>query len=943
LINAAWALLLSRYSGEADVVYGETLATRPTDLAGFDALVGPFINTLPVRVRIDPNTQLRAWLQQLQAQLAEIGQYAYSPLLHVHGWSDVPRGTPLFESILVFENYALDPALWEQQNDLAIRDVRCIARTSYPLCLMVVPGRRLSLILQYNAQHFDEVAVARMLGHYRTMLANMVAQPHQKLANLSCLTDAERQMLLFDWNATQSDFPADRCLHTLFEMQAERTPDAIALVCDFRDKQTSRQADKELTRDQGSGSREQDSRAPAPDSRPLIPDPWYLTYRELNRRANQLAHELRALGVGPEVLVGVYLKRSLELVIGLLGILKAGGAYLPLDTTYPAERLCFMLTDAQVQVLITQQSIYDLRLTIDDLGASDRPIVNRKSKIVNLDADWPQIARQPAVSPASAVQPDNAAYVIYTSGSTGRPKGTLIAHRGLVNYLSWCLQSYPVATGQGALLATSIAFDLSITALFAPLLVGRRVQLLSEDLGIAALQLDNQADFSLVKLTPAHLTVLSQQSAADQAAGWTRALIIGGEKLVPEQIAFWQTHAPNTMLINEYGPTETVVGCCAYRVPIRSSEHAAIPIGRPIANTRIYLLDRMCQPVPIGIVGELYIGSVGMARGYLNRPDLTAERFIPNPFAGDKETGRQGDRETRRVAEDIPQSAICNLQSAIGARLYRTGDLARYCPDGNIEFLGRVDQQVKLRGYRIELGEIEAVLCSHGAVAACVVMARVAASRDTRLVAYVVPTNDNRRGTIYRAPTIDGTSPSSFVQELHDHLRERLPDYMMPSAFVLLGALPLTAHGKIDRSALPAPAALEHVAQPTFVAPRTPVEESLAQIWTQLLGVASVGIHDNFFSMGGHSLLATQLISRIDKVFEVQLPIQAVFEALTVEALALIVVAHERRPGHTEKVARVLQRLKQLSQHMDESAQLEMERAQGYEQQRMVSRSRACA
>ncbi len=450
---------------------------------------------------------------------------------------------------------------------------------------------------------------------------------------------------------------------------------------------------------------------------------------------------------------------------------------------------------------------------------------------------WPAIAARPAGPPPNHATAEHLAYVIYTSGSTGRPKGVMVTQRGLVNYLSWCVAAYDVAAGQGALVHSSIAFDLTITGMFAPLLVGRPVRLLPDELGPEALHaaLAEQHDLSLVKLTPAHLDLLREWIAPERAAGRARAFIIGGEQLLAESLRFWQAHAPATILVNEYGPTETVVGCCVYVAP-PEARAGAVPIGRPIANTRLYVLDRHMQPAPIGVPGELYIGGAGVARGYLGQPGLTAERFVPDAFGAEP-----------------------------GARLYRTGDLARYAADGNLEFLGRRDQQVKLRGFRIETGEIEAALLLHPAVRAAAVLLRDTPA-GAQLVAYLAPAE---------AP----------ADELRAFLKQRLPEYMLPGAYVPLGALPLTPNGKLDREALPAPEpAARH--DGAYVAPRNPAEERLAAVWAEVLGLERVSVHDNFFALGGHSLLAAQMIGRARRALGANLTLRALFEAPTIAGLA---------------------------------------------------------
>jgi amino acid adenylation domain-containing protein len=566
-----------------------------------------------------------------------------------------------------------------------------------------------------------------------------------------------------------------------------------------------------------------------------------LSYRELNTRANRLAHHLRGLGVGPDVRVGVCLDRSPELVVGLLGVLKAGAAYVPLDPMYPRARLEFMLADSRVPVLLIRERL---------LGR----LPAHSALVLCLDRDWDAIARQPDAAPPDDASPEDLAYVIYTSGSTGRPKGAMITHGGLTNYLLWAAHAYDVAGGRGAPVHSSIAFDLTVTSLFAPLIVGRRVDLLGEDLGVEQLAeaLRRAEDYSLVKITPAHLQLLGRQLTPPEAAGRTRAFIIGGEQLTAEHIAFWRASAAETLLVNEYGPTETVVGCCVYRVPAGQAGAGVIPIGRPIANTRLYVLDDALQPVPIGVAGELYIGGAGVARGYLDRPALTAERFVPDPFA--EEPGR---------------------------RLYKSGDRARWRPDGQLEYLGRADDQVKIRGHRVELGEIEAAVAGHPAVRAAAVVARDDATGDRRLVAYL---------------EAEPARPAPTVPELRRFLGESLPEPMIPSAFVVLEALPLSPNGKVDRAALPAPEADRPELGTQYIAPRTPAEEVVAGIWAAVLGLGRVGVHDNFFDLGGHSLLATQVVSRLRDAWATELPLRALFEAPTVAGLGARIEA-ERQGG----------------------------------------------
>ena len=549
-----------------------------------------------------------------------------------------------------------------------------------------------------------------------------------------------------------------------------------------------------------------------------------LTYRELNQRANQLGHHLQSLGVGPEVLVGICVERSLEMVVGLLGILKAGGAYVPLDPNYPQERLSYMLEDSQLTILLTQHHLL-------------RQLPQHQKQTICLDKDWQNFTGYSQDNSINKIKSNNLAYVIYTSGSTSKPKGTMVLHSGMVNYLSWCKKTYNVTSGIGSIVNSSISFDATITSLFSPLLVGLRVVLLPEKGEIEALKaaLSSGTKFSLIKITPAHLEILNHLFEDKQVSIQTQAFIIGGEALSGKITSFWKKYAPAIKLINEYGPTETVVGCCVYEVGKQSFARDNIPIGRPIANTQIYILDSHLKPVPIGVPGELHIGGDGLARGYLNREELTDEKFIPNPFGP--------------------------------GRLYKTGDKARYLADGNIEYLGRLDNQVKIRGFRIELGEIEAVLNTQTQVQQSIVVAHQDSSGNQRLVAYVVASDE-----------------SGTPQQLRDNLKQKLPEYMVPSLFMTLDSLPLTPNGKIDRQALPAPDG-EISRSHEYVAPRNPSEEILANIFADLLKLNHVGINDNFFEIGGHSLLATQLVSRVRQALNLEVTLKEIFVSPTIAQL----------------------------------------------------------
>ncbi len=799
ILQGAWALLLSRYSGSEDVVFGATVSGRPAELSGVEQMLGLFINTLPVRVKLEGRESVLEWLRQLQAEAVETRQFEYTPLVEVQRWSEVERGRALFDSILVFQNYPVNASLRQaaSKTGLEIAQVQSDERTNYGLALIVMPGQQLTMRMGYERSRYEDGVVERMLGHLLTLLENMAADPQQRVSDLEMLDEAERQQLLVEWNDTAREYADEWCVKELFEQQAERTPEALAL----------------------SFAAEQ------------------LSYAELNGRANQLAHYLRSIGVGPEVRVAICLQRSVALMVGVLAVLKAGGAYVPLDAHYPLERLAYLLSDCEAAVLLTQESLL-------------AGLPSHWAQEVCLDRDWELITAGSKENLRASALGEHLAYVIYTSGSSGSPKGVMISQAGLAHYLRWALERYQVAAGAGAPVHSALGFDLTVTSLWLPLLAGRTTELLSEEGGVEGLvgALRGQRDYSLVKLTPSHLEGLNQLLAGAEAAGATRRLVVGGEALLGESLSFWREHAPGISIINEYGPTETVVGCCVYEVSGAEGESGAIPIGRPIDNTQLYILDEYQALVAVGVKGELYIGGKGVARGYLKRPGLTAEKFIPDPFS-----------------------------ARAGARLYRTGDLARYLADGNIEYLGRTDNQVKVRGYRIELGEIESVLSQHSQVreAVVVVQETTGGGGQQRLVGYVV--------------TEAGAELST--SELRQHLTEKLPEYMIPALFVQLEELPLTPNGKVDRRALPEPDSNRPNLPDRFVPPTNPLEEDLARLFSTLLGVERIGIEDNFLELGGHSLLAMQLISRVRADFDMEIGLQEFFDTPTVKHLGAMMEA----------------------------------------------------
>jgi amino acid adenylation domain-containing protein len=787
LVQGAWALLLSQYTTASDVLFGTTVAGRPADLTGVESMIGLFINTQPVRVQVPPTMQVLPWLQQVQSQQAALWRYQHTPLVEIQRWSELPPGQPLFESILVFENYPLSDVTRRSEGSVQIAEVCSYEQTNYSLTVVAVPGAELGLQISYDCRRFSTDQATRYLEHLRLLLSALIAYPAQRLADLPTLTPAEQQ-LVTAWNATAVSRP-EICIHQLFEAQVTRVPDAIALT--YGDEQ--------------------------------------LTYRELNERANQLAWHLRVRGVGPETRVAICLRRSPEMIVALLGILKAGGAYVPLDLVHPQERLQYMLNDSQATVLVTHQPVEE-RLPV------------HSASVIRFDADSAAISRERKDNPTSGVWPDHLAYIIYTSGSTGQPKGVLVPHRGVCNLAQAQIPAFGLTSDNRVLQFASFSFDASVWEVCLALLVGGTLCLGARDAlapGPAALEVLKEQPITTALLPPSVLAVLTP---SDFPALHT--VIAGGEACSANLAARWQVPGSGRRFFNAYGPTEITV--CATIAEYQSG-HPTLPIGTPIANTQTYILNEQLQHVPVGAAGELYIGGVGVARGYLNQPALTAERFVPDLWSAQP-----------------------------GGRLYRTGDLVRYHSDGNIEFLGRIDSQVKLRGFRIELGEIEATLAQHSAVQQSVVVVQPDRSGERRLVAYVV---ENREQQIRE----QGITPLASA-ELRQFLQHYLPDYMVPSAFVVLDALPLTAHGKVDQRALPVPDCSDLPAADER--PRTQIAEILVGLWADVLGREQVGLHDNFFELGGHSLLATRVVSHVRSAFHVELSLLSIFESPTIAELS---------------------------------------------------------
>ncbi|MFM8332764.1 MAG: amino acid adenylation domain-containing protein, partial [Candidatus Methylumidiphilus sp.] len=797
VLLAAWSGYLHRLTGQDDILIGGAASGR--DNRELAEAVGMFVNTVAFRTRPQAGLAFRqhlAAVRQTALAVYDHQDYPFEAIAALAGPS-APNRNPVFDTMLSYENASERvfniEALTFTQHELRL------PTAMFDLGLDVVEAHEtLALSFGFSTELFERRSVERWAQGFERFLHGILDDPDQPIGRLPVMTEADIQQLQA-WNQTAASYPHGQTVVDWFERQVEQTPDNTALVFE--------------------GQR--------------------MSYAELNAKANQLAHHLRGLNtpggeplLGENPLVAIAAERSFDLVVGLLGILKAGGAYVPVDPGYPPARIRYMLEDSAAPVLLTQSHLTE-GLALGELA----------HRCLALCLDELALPSQSAENPTSRSGPEDLAYVIYTSGSTGKPKGTLLTHQGLGNYLHWAVGYYAVAAGNGAPVQSSIAFDATITSVYLPLIAGKPVVLLPEHEEIEALAatLRQAPRYSLVKITPAHLEMLNHQLSRTEYSSASRALVIGGEALSSAHIKPWLSYAPDTHLINEYGPTETVVGCCIYDAKGQTARDGAIPIGKPIANTRIHILSGQGQPQPIGVPGELCIAGAGLARGYLNRPELTAEKFVETEVFGAPE------------------------------RIYRTGDLARWLPDGNLEYLGRLDEQVKLRGFRIELGEIEAALAQHPSIQEAVVLL-YRGDNNPRLVAYLVASGQ----------AVDGYADQ---RALAAFLKSRLPDYMVPSAFVALDSLPLTPNGKVDRKALPAPGE-DALAAQAYVPPLGVVEETLATIWATLLGRERIGRYDNFFELGGHSLLAVDLIERMRRADLSAVDIRALFAAPTLAGLA---------------------------------------------------------
>lgn len=789
IFQAAWAILLARHAQVNDVVFGSVVSGRPPLLEGCEHMVGLFINTLAVRVRLSPPDDLISWLKDLQQQQFERANYEHSPLFQVQRWSELPAGVPLYESLLIYENYPRDLPQLKTQGRNPRRKALTEERTDVPLLISITPEANTFLVqLTYDEARFDATLMPRLLDQLRLVLEQMAFRQNLRVRELTILSETERERILIEWNNTARDYPRDLCLHQLFERQAESTPDATALIFEGRK----------------------------------------LTYRDLNEQSNQLAHYLRSIGVARGALVGISVERSPEMAVALLAVLKAGAAYVPLDPHYPAARLRFMLQDSQATVILTQQQFLDRLPSVPESAP----------QIICLDRDGSRWKPLPVFNPPCRTCPSDLAYVLYTSGSTGQPKGVAIPHRVSVNRMF--IEHDPFEPGEVLPVKTSLNFVDSLWELFSAWRNGLTAVLVPESKTSdprELVSLLSECGATRIVLVPSLLrTLLHSGIDLQERLPRLRHWISSGEPLPPDLCREFAAQLPRQVLVNLYGTSEIwdATRCDSRERP----PGEPLPIGRPMGNMRVYVLDERLQPVPVGVAGELYVAGAGLATGYWRRPELTASKFLPDPFALEP-----------------------------GSRMYRTGDRVRWLADGNLEFLGRVDYLVKIRGFRIELGEVETILTSHPSVRQAI----VTVTADEQLAAYILP--------------VPGTNAS--IPTLRDYARTQLPEYMVPAFFVLLDRVPLTPTGKVDRKALP-PVQVERQTQAEgcYVEPRSETEKTIALVFAEVLRQERIGLNDHFFHLGGHSLLATRAVLRLSKLLGVTVPVRALFETPTVGALA---------------------------------------------------------
>ncbi len=799
IIQGVWSIILSTYRGESDVLFGGVISGRNPALKGIESMVGLFINTLPVRINVDLNKNLITWLKEIQADHLERDQYSYTPLVDIQEWSDIQRGTQLFENILVFENYPIDRSLENGIAGIKIKNLKAVERTNFPLVILIAPGEGLTVKIVYETDKFDRIFIDQILKNFETLLNNISGDSVSKISDLSLLTDEEKKKILLEWNDTKHDFPSEKCVHRLFEEQADLNPDKIALES----------GDKKIT------------------------------YAELNQKANQIANRLIKMGVGPDVIVGICIERSVEMITAMIGILKAGGAYLPLDSAYPQERLSFMIKDTGIPVLITKRNILP-------------KLPETNAKIFLMDENAKELSEESKDNPVTEVSTSNLAYVIYTSGSTGKPKGVLMIHKALTNLLYWQVNGQVFEKGYRVLQFTTLSFDVSFQEIFSTFCSGGTLIIITEeerqDLPGVLKIIKNK------KIQRIYLPFIALQEIAEcystskEKSLDLKEVYTAGEQLqVTPSIINLFKNLPGFIFSNHYGPSEAhvVTSYALGNDPDKWVKHT--PIGKPVFNTQMFVLNSALKPVPAGVTGDLYIGGVQLVRGYHDRPELTAEKFIENPYK--------------------------ELNDNFSGKLYRTGDIGRYLPDGNLEYLGRDDNQIKLRGFRIELGEIESVLGEYPGFKNTVVIARDFGPGDKRLVAYIVNSGDEQ----------------PKASEIRNYLKTKMPDYMIPSEYVFLKEIPLTPSGKTDKKSLPAPESVRSDDNNNYEEPKDELELQLVKIWEKVLGIKPIGVNDNFFDIGGHSLLALRVFGYTEKLTGKKLALSTLFNYPTIRQIAEVI------------------------------------------------------
>ncbi|MEL6880528.1 MAG: amino acid adenylation domain-containing protein, partial [Cyanobacteria bacterium J06607_10] len=807
LFQGAWSVLLSRYSGQADVLFGATVSGRPPELAGVESMVGLFINTVPVRSQLSPQATLHSWLENLQQSQRDREAYSYTSLTDIQSWSSLPSGSQLFESLLVFENYPLSIEAVTQDMGVGftLKDAQGYEKTNYPLTLVIIPGETIQLSLRYDALRIRPAAIARMIGHLEAILESFTQGLEQKIEKISLLTQSEKQQLVTQGKGKSVDIP-ELCVHQQIEQQTQQRPDARAIL--FSAGNTSADDKRQTTT---------------------------LTFQQLNHRANQIAHYLIEQGIQTGSRVGLFLPRSLDMVIALLAILKAGGTYVPLDPSHPAERTRHIVADAQLTAIISHRALVRT--------------LSLPASVAALYLDEPdlQIQTQPTDNPVCAVSREDIAYILYTSGSTGKPKGVIIRHRSLNNFLAAMTEVTCINCKDTWLAVTTLGFDIAALEIFLPLLTGACLVITPTEVTIDGQQLIDQINahqITLMQATPSTWRLLID-------AGWrgkpALRAFCGGEALALSLAQ--QLLSQVNELWNLYGPTETTIWSGALQLTPAylthlNSRSGSAPIGGPIHNTQFYVLDTQKRQVPFGVAGELYISGEGVGVGYWQRPELSAKRFVRVPELTDE-------------------------------RLYRTGDRVRYNEDGTLTYLGRLDYQIKLRGYRIELGEIEARLNQHPEVAQAIVT--LTESNNPQLIAYLKLSSDYVKET--DVDGIDSNKTARFKADIRQWLAQRLPAYMLPSGYAVLGAFPLTPNGKIDRRSLPAFTPEVAVDKPAEM----PHQQLIAGIWAEVLGLDTVSLNDDFFALGGHSLLATRAVAQVRQVLGVDIPLRTLFEHSTLE------------------------------------------------------------